>query len=642
MIRSLAVLGITAIVSVVFVPSAVGASCAPAGGRPFGFATHPEGAFTFSGKGWGHGIGMSQYGADGAARTGCDGEQILTTYYRGVEVRQVDPSPIRVGLFPDRPGGRAQQGVEIINRSENGIRWVLDGTSWTQPSDSLWTVRTRADGTFVVSNETGDPVIDRVGGEDAVLTVRVRDSIELPQKAHRYRYGTLEFRSRGGEGVSLTLRLTLERYLYGLREVPSSFEPAAQRAQAIAGRSYAARAVQNGLRSNCTCHLYDSVWDQVYAGTTGETEVWRNAVDATNGQVLWYEGRVAQGFYASSHGGHSEAAHYVWGSGPAYDYLQAVDDSNWDRASSNPYRTWTASLTAEEVTNRLRTHPDTRLRVGTVVRLRVVSRGISGRAGRVEVTGTEGQAVISGPGLRRALSLRSTLLRIHSDVGGTPVTGDWNDDGTDDPGLFRAGRWALRLEDGSVVRFRFGRIGDRPIVGDWNGDGVDTVGVVRDGKWYLRDSNSSGRHDVTFSYGRSTDRPVAGDWDGDGDDTPAIVRNQAMWHLKNSLNGGRAWRSFRYGSPGSGDHPVVGDWDADPHTEIGLVRGDRWLLRRVAGGGHADWAFRYGRAALDDRPVVGDWDGDGNQSVGIVRDLTWHLRNRLGAGSADRSFIFAG
>jgi hypothetical protein len=94
-----------------------------------------------------------------------------------------------------------------------------------------------------------------------------------------------------------------------------------------------------------------------------------------------------------------------------------------------------------------------------------------------------------------------------------PVVGDWDGDGWDQPGLFRAGRWQLldtfwSLVDLSKIKtFSFGQSGDVPVVGDWNRDGLSTVGVKRGTKWYV--SNVLGPPtSSTFSYGLATDRPV--------------------------------------------------------------------------------------------------------------------------------------
>lgn len=53
---------------------------------------NPDGSiasFTFNGRGWGHGVGMCQVGAFGMARAGKSYEEILKTYYQGVEIRKV-------------------------------------------------------------------------------------------------------------------------------------------------------------------------------------------------------------------------------------------------------------------------------------------------------------------------------------------------------------------------------------------------------------------------------------------------------------------------------------------------------------------------------------------------------------------------
>ncbi len=42
---------------------------------------------TFSGRGWGHGVGMSQYGANSLAKKGYKFDEILKYYYTGIEVR---------------------------------------------------------------------------------------------------------------------------------------------------------------------------------------------------------------------------------------------------------------------------------------------------------------------------------------------------------------------------------------------------------------------------------------------------------------------------------------------------------------------------------------------------------------------------
>src|SRR2546427_3477408 len=54
--------------------------------------------FLLDGRGWGHGVGMSQWGAEGYARHGLGYRQILAHYYRGTALPTMKPRPVRVLL----------------------------------------------------------------------------------------------------------------------------------------------------------------------------------------------------------------------------------------------------------------------------------------------------------------------------------------------------------------------------------------------------------------------------------------------------------------------------------------------------------------------------------------------------------------
>ena len=50
-----------------------------------------EGNFTFSVVGNGHGVGMSQTGADSLAKQGKTAEDIIHHFYQDVEIKQINP-----------------------------------------------------------------------------------------------------------------------------------------------------------------------------------------------------------------------------------------------------------------------------------------------------------------------------------------------------------------------------------------------------------------------------------------------------------------------------------------------------------------------------------------------------------------------
>ena len=115
----------------------------------------------------------------------------------------------------------------------------------------------------------------------------------------------------------------------------------------------------------------------------------------------------------------------------------------------------------------------------------------------------------------------------------TPISGDWNGDGIDQIGTFRAGTWVLDTEgDGrrktDELTFEFGAPGDQPIVGDFDGDGIDEVGVIRGNVWII-DSDGDRRltaadQQIEMPAESSDSQPVVGDWDGDGKDEPGFYR----------------------------------------------------------------------------------------------------------------------
>ena len=156
-----------------------------------------------------------------------------------------------------------------------------------------------------------------------------------------------------------------------------------------------------------------------------------------------------------------------------------------------------------------------------------------------------------------------------------PIVGDWDGDGRDTVGVVRvaygvrAPRWLLRnsTTSGSAQNdFAYGSAVDTGFVtGDWDGNGTDTPGLVRSPEgvrtsWLLRQANASGTAQLQFQYGSATaeEVPVAGDWDGDGRDGIGLVRNEGSrnrWLLRETATTGGAQHSFLYGSWAS--DPVV-------------------------------------------------------------------------------------
>jgi len=412
---------------------ATAADCPSSGGVRVPPAATTSRDFTIRGKGWGHGVGMSQYGALGAARLGCSAKQILRTYYTGVTIAtQAQPRYIRVGLTFDSPISNVA-GARSIDATVGDIPWQLCGAGGcqrvaTQRQGSRWQVRIGPKGGYGLWE--GDTRRWHGGGKFTLLRAVLTTShsalriISIPANGHSYKWGVLEFDSYvdAGSGrayVNLAIR-SIERYLRGLSEMPSSWEPAALRAQAIVGRAYALNKRANlGLRSSCRCHLWDSPTDQHYTGWDKESEGfgatygrrWVAAVDKTASRIMHDSaGGIAVGYYSSSHGGASASSAFTWGG--EVSYLQSIDDSNWEMHSDNPNRSWSVGISDVGL--------GSKFGVGRATSVTLPKpRGRGGRVGRVEagyggvvIQGTEGRVVVSGSTFKTVLGLRSTLFHV--------------------------------------------------------------------------------------------------------------------------------------------------------------------------------------------------------------------------------------
>src|SRR3954454_2270545 len=344
--------------------------------------------FLFSGHGWGHGVGMSQYGAYGYAQHGATYEEILAHYYPGTTLGPAPVSTIRVLLAEKR------KTLTLSSQSDFTIRDAA-GTRVTLPAGTLALTPKLA-----VRGKTLQPplVVSPGRGAPIVLTRAYRGRIPNDVVAGKLR------------SVNV---LPLEQYLYGVvpSEMPSSWSPEALKAQAVAARSYALATRQLGAPFD----VFNDTRSQMYLGIDHESPAATAAVNATKKQVVLYNDAVATAYFSSTSGGRTESA-LNW-TGKAVPYLVSVPDPYDDLS---PYHDWGPTpVTAQSIVKALKFKGPI-----TDATAKLTS---SGRAASLNLLTPLEPLTVPATTLRSAVGLRSTwfsfgVMSLTGPMTSAPVT----------------------------------------------------------------------------------------------------------------------------------------------------------------------------------------------------------------------------
>jgi stage II sporulation protein D len=303
------------------------------GSSASGTAASPT-AFVLAGGGWGHGVGMSQWGAFGQAKAGRDYRTILAHYYPGTTL---GPSPVPV---PAKLRVLVADGLPAVSVTSAGGIGVTDASG----------TRARLGGRLTL----GPKLVLPSGGKGAdakpaplvaPVTLRAAGGGTLVVAGRTYR-GSLRVLP-SGKRLQLVNVVPLETYLLGVvpGEMPKDWPLDALKAQAVAARTYAVANLVKGRAFD----LYSDARSQVYYGADAEAPGPTRAVTETRGQVLSFDGAPAETFYFSSSGGKTLSALDAFGQD--VPYLVSVEDP-WDEASPN-HRWQTQVLGARELARRL-------------------------------------------------------------------------------------------------------------------------------------------------------------------------------------------------------------------------------------------------------------------------------------------------
>ena len=281
--------------------AAYGATCPPA---------PPTGSVRFCGHGWGHGVGLGQWGAKGMALAGLNYRFIDQHFYSGTSWASLDTAntPIHVAVL---------WGTATYRVIPSGPAQLIAGGRVT----------------YVAPGQTLS--LAASGGVQKLVptSASTRMTVYGPSgRYHAYR-GSIVAQPSGGLLYIINV-LPVEDYLRGLGEVPSSWPLEAIKAQIVAARCYAL----THMGSTGLYDVDDTTQFQVYRGIDSESASQNAAVEQTSGQVLMYGGRVIEAFFSASDGGHTANVSDVFGGSLAtYPYLTGVLDP-WDVVA--PRHTW--------------------------------------------------------------------------------------------------------------------------------------------------------------------------------------------------------------------------------------------------------------------------------------------------------------
>lgn len=379
------------------------------------------GTLTITGAGWGHGRGMSQYGAYGAAKKGLTYSEILSFYYPGTALTDVTGTgTIRVWISADNDGRlhfRSVKGLQVYDTSGTKVN-LPTGSKYTN-----WRISRSGTKSVLAYRNTAGKYVTYKTSLNPTQVWRVKNTVTgtiklgMPDYTTRVYAGAMALRFYD-TGARIVNELPLETYLRTVvpSEMPAGWGSAANKgiealkAQSVAARTYAAR-LRSTRPASAVYDLCDTSSCQVYKPSTNTYSQTDTAIKATAGKVITYKGAFALTEYSSSNGGLTAAsnlAYQVAKLDPHESYLSSV--SSWTSG-------WTKTIKTSVVEA---AYPE----LGTLASITVTARTglepFGGRVKTVQLVGSAKTISVAGSAFKSKFGLRETLFAISTPA--PPVT----------------------------------------------------------------------------------------------------------------------------------------------------------------------------------------------------------------------------
>lgn len=394
-------------------------------------ATSTDVAFRIVGHGWGHGIGMSQWGAYGYAKHGWKYKEILKHYYTGIGFAEVPNDSVRVRLASGLSSVKVSCAQDYTASGAGGSLSIAGGVT---------AVTTYSGGAFRVTaagrSQSFSSPVTFTPSQGALNILTATDLGDTGT----YR-GLLRVVREDGNLMMVNV-VPLESYLRGVvpHEVPPSWPIEALKAQACAARAF----VLGSRKPTQSWDVYCDVRSQAYVGIGIEDPSTDRAVRETAGIVPVHNDKPILAVYFSCSGGRTESIQYGWPGASSIPYLKGVDD---------PYDTY-ATLHDWGPLRRTATEVAKPLGVGGTLRaVYTVKRGTSPRIVKAALVSSAGVKFMDGNELRMKLGLKSTWAEFTS-MSIAPAARD-RVTVAPDTGLTLKGRIYPALGEGEALRLYF-------------------------------------------------------------------------------------------------------------------------------------------------------------------------------------------
>jgi stage II sporulation protein D len=343
------------------------------------------------GRGFGHGVGMSAYGAYGYALHGKDYGFILGHYFQGTTIGTLDkPRVVRV----------------LLDISDADVGFSAATSACGVALDPARSYQAHRFGNAVVLRSSAGKPLANCG---RTLRAAGKGRVEIAGiGTYRGALETVPTESDAG-ALNVVNALAVDQYVKGVipNESPPSWPEEELKAQAVASRSFALTAGVGGNGFD----LYADTRSQVYKGLESEYARSNAMANATRGQVVEYDGKIAETLFSACSGGHTESIQNIFG-GPAIPYLQGVPDP-YD--GECPLHEWTLEFSGPEISSKLASYLD-----GKLKQVVITKRGVSPRILTAKLIGTGGVTTVSGEQLEVALGGYDTWMTFQKVVGAPP------------------------------------------------------------------------------------------------------------------------------------------------------------------------------------------------------------------------------